>query len=208
MTRNLALNLNTSSNIILKAGVSHFPETGIWASCRTLILWSHTAMLIANKRATHTDYPNELKTILSVESAEQSRAWLSNWHLLNLIANNEALSSAVIYSNGTVITARPTARFTSAAWWDGSPNHLASPRALRYPNTSRSALSKLAYLAMLSTTLPVATYPCATTPFSLRCSSACVWASLASSSISKHAVSETNPTLRLIAVSIFSTDST
>jgi diaminopropionate ammonia-lyase len=43
-------------------------------------------MLIANPRASHTDYPNELKTILSVESAEQSRAWLSNWSLLNASA--------------------------------------------------------------------------------------------------------------------------
>jgi diaminopropionate ammonia-lyase len=43
-------------------------------------------MLIANKQASRTDYPDELKTILSVESAEQSRAWLSNWHLLNLSA--------------------------------------------------------------------------------------------------------------------------
>ncbi|KXU84069.1 PLP-dependent lyase/thiolase [Paraburkholderia monticola] len=40
-------------------------------------------MLIANKRASHTDYPNELKTILSVESAEQSRQWLKNWKLLS-----------------------------------------------------------------------------------------------------------------------------
>lgn len=40
-------------------------------------------MLIANKRASHADYPNELKTILSVESAEQSRAWLTNWQLLS-----------------------------------------------------------------------------------------------------------------------------
>jgi diaminopropionate ammonia-lyase len=39
-------------------------------------------MLIANRHASHTDYPNELKTILSVESAEQSRAWLKSWKLL------------------------------------------------------------------------------------------------------------------------------
>ncbi|CAB3649519.1 Diaminopropionate ammonia-lyase [Paraburkholderia sediminicola] len=39
-------------------------------------------MLIANERASHTDYPNELKAILNVEAAEQSRAWLKNWALL------------------------------------------------------------------------------------------------------------------------------
>jgi diaminopropionate ammonia-lyase len=43
-------------------------------------------MLIANRHASHTDYPNELKTILSVESAEQSRAWLKNWQLLSACA--------------------------------------------------------------------------------------------------------------------------
>ncbi|KAA1003489.1 diaminopropionate ammonia-lyase [Paraburkholderia panacisoli] len=43
-------------------------------------------MLIANKHASHTDYPNELKTMLSVESAEQSRAWLKNWQLLSSFA--------------------------------------------------------------------------------------------------------------------------
>jgi diaminopropionate ammonia-lyase len=40
-------------------------------------------MLIANKHASHTDYPRDLKAILSVESAEESRAWLRNWKLLN-----------------------------------------------------------------------------------------------------------------------------
>jgi diaminopropionate ammonia-lyase len=40
-------------------------------------------MLIANKNASHTDYPDELKAILGVECAEQSRAWLKNWALLN-----------------------------------------------------------------------------------------------------------------------------
>ncbi|MFL9865694.1 diaminopropionate ammonia-lyase [Paraburkholderia fungorum] len=40
-------------------------------------------MLITNTRASHADYPDELKTILSVESARQSRAWLSNWSLLS-----------------------------------------------------------------------------------------------------------------------------
>jgi diaminopropionate ammonia-lyase len=43
-------------------------------------------MLIANTHASHTDYPDELKAILSVEHAEQSRAWLSNWSLLNASA--------------------------------------------------------------------------------------------------------------------------
>jgi diaminopropionate ammonia-lyase len=40
-------------------------------------------MLITNTRASYADYPDDLKTILSVESAEQSRAWLSNWSLLS-----------------------------------------------------------------------------------------------------------------------------
>ena len=43
-------------------------------------------MLIANERASHTDYPNELKVILNVEAAEQSRAWLKNWALLGSYA--------------------------------------------------------------------------------------------------------------------------
>lgn len=40
-------------------------------------------MLITNTRASHTEYPDALRTILSVESAGQSRAWLSNWNLLS-----------------------------------------------------------------------------------------------------------------------------
>lgn len=40
-------------------------------------------MLIANKCALRNDYPDELRAILSVESAEQSRAWLSDWSLLS-----------------------------------------------------------------------------------------------------------------------------
>ncbi|ASW03330.1 diaminopropionate ammonia-lyase [Paraburkholderia aromaticivorans] len=40
-------------------------------------------MLITNKHASHTDYPNTLKTLLNVESAEQSRAWLKSWKLLS-----------------------------------------------------------------------------------------------------------------------------
>ncbi|MEX3958882.1 diaminopropionate ammonia-lyase [Trinickia sp. EG282A] len=36
-------------------------------------------MLIANPRATRTPYPEELRRILSIEKAEQSRSWLSCW---------------------------------------------------------------------------------------------------------------------------------
>lgn len=43
-------------------------------------------MLIPNKRASRTSYPSELKEILSIESAEQSRDWLSAWELLNASA--------------------------------------------------------------------------------------------------------------------------
>ena len=83
-TQDLGINLTASSNIILPLGGVSISRRG---KCdgppRTLIHWSRTAMLIANKHASHTDYPNELKTILSVESAEQSRAWLKNWKLLS-----------------------------------------------------------------------------------------------------------------------------
>ncbi|MGF6960541.1 diaminopropionate ammonia-lyase [Paraburkholderia youngii] len=36
-------------------------------------------MLVANPRATRAAYPAELKTILSIEKAQESRAWLSSW---------------------------------------------------------------------------------------------------------------------------------
>jgi diaminopropionate ammonia-lyase len=36
-------------------------------------------MLVANSRATRTSYPAELKEILSIEKAHESRAWLSCW---------------------------------------------------------------------------------------------------------------------------------
>ncbi|RZF25763.1 diaminopropionate ammonia-lyase [Paraburkholderia sp. UYCP14C] len=36
-------------------------------------------MLVVNPRATRTSYPGELKEILSVEKAQESRAWLSCW---------------------------------------------------------------------------------------------------------------------------------
>jgi diaminopropionate ammonia-lyase len=40
-------------------------------------------MLIANPRATLTSYPEMLRTILNVHSADESRAWLSHWDLLS-----------------------------------------------------------------------------------------------------------------------------
>jgi diaminopropionate ammonia-lyase len=43
-------------------------------------------MLIANSRASRTSYPDELKRILSVELAQQSRGWLSEWDLLTASA--------------------------------------------------------------------------------------------------------------------------
>ncbi|SAL45011.1 diaminopropionate ammonia-lyase [Caballeronia arvi] len=36
-------------------------------------------MLTANSRATHSPYPDELRSILSIRSADESGAWLSNW---------------------------------------------------------------------------------------------------------------------------------
>ena len=39
-------------------------------------------MLIANKHASHADYSDQLKVVLSIESADQSRAWLKHWNLL------------------------------------------------------------------------------------------------------------------------------
>ncbi|WP_109481055.1 diaminopropionate ammonia-lyase [Paraburkholderia sp. C35] len=40
-------------------------------------------MLIANPRAVRDTYPDTLRAILDVESAEQSRAWLSGWNLIS-----------------------------------------------------------------------------------------------------------------------------
>ncbi|RDU95928.1 diaminopropionate ammonia-lyase [Trinickia dinghuensis] len=40
-------------------------------------------MLIANSRASRDAYPGVLKSILNVEAAEQSRAWLSAWSLIS-----------------------------------------------------------------------------------------------------------------------------
>ncbi|AXF25817.1 diaminopropionate ammonia-lyase [Burkholderia pyrrocinia] len=37
-------------------------------------------MLVANPRATRISYPAELKEILSIEKAEESRVWLSGWN--------------------------------------------------------------------------------------------------------------------------------
>ncbi|MBU9536679.1 diaminopropionate ammonia-lyase [Burkholderia multivorans] len=39
-------------------------------------------MLIANPRATRAPYPDALKRILSIEKAEESRAWLSCWDMI------------------------------------------------------------------------------------------------------------------------------
>ena len=43
-------------------------------------------MFVANERAARIEYPEALKAILSVASAEQSRAWLSHWALLSRTA--------------------------------------------------------------------------------------------------------------------------
>ncbi|QBQ98931.1 diaminopropionate ammonia-lyase [Paraburkholderia pallida] len=40
-------------------------------------------MLIPNPRATRSPYPATLRTILNVESGDESRAWLSNWVLIS-----------------------------------------------------------------------------------------------------------------------------
>lgn len=40
-------------------------------------------MLLANYRASRAPYPTELRDIMSVEKARESRTWLSNWSLLN-----------------------------------------------------------------------------------------------------------------------------
>ena len=40
-------------------------------------------MLFANPNATRETYPDALKSIMSVEKAAQSRAWLSQWSRLN-----------------------------------------------------------------------------------------------------------------------------
>jgi diaminopropionate ammonia-lyase len=40
-------------------------------------------MLIANPRAVHDTYPDVLRAILNIESADESRAWLSGWRLIS-----------------------------------------------------------------------------------------------------------------------------
>ncbi|MBN3762054.1 diaminopropionate ammonia-lyase [Burkholderia sp. Ac-20365] len=40
-------------------------------------------MLIANPRAVHAAYPDALRAVLNVESADESRAWLSGWNLIS-----------------------------------------------------------------------------------------------------------------------------
>ncbi|MDP9313748.1 MAG: hypothetical protein M3R24_23195 [Chloroflexota bacterium] len=39
-------------------------------------------MLTSNPRASRTAYPNELKQMLNIAAAHQSRSWLSQWRLL------------------------------------------------------------------------------------------------------------------------------
>ena len=41
------------------------------------------SMLFANKRATRSSYPAELKSIMSVASGEESRKWLASWSGIN-----------------------------------------------------------------------------------------------------------------------------
>jgi diaminopropionate ammonia-lyase len=48
-----------------------------------LVALSPHTMLITNARASRTRYPDVLRHILNIESADQSRAWLSNWKLLS-----------------------------------------------------------------------------------------------------------------------------
>lgn len=40
-------------------------------------------MLVANERAARTGYPSQLKVLMSVEKAEESRKWLSSWEGIN-----------------------------------------------------------------------------------------------------------------------------
>ena len=43
-------------------------------------------MLIQNKQAGRTAYPDDLRAVMSIQEAEQSRRWLSHWPLLNRAA--------------------------------------------------------------------------------------------------------------------------
>ena len=43
-------------------------------------------MLIQNKQAGRTAYPDDLRAVMSIQEAEQSRHWLSQWPLLNRAA--------------------------------------------------------------------------------------------------------------------------
>lgn len=40
-------------------------------------------MLVANAKSSKTAYPDALRAILNIPSADESRAWLSNWHLID-----------------------------------------------------------------------------------------------------------------------------
>ncbi|MDR5809256.1 diaminopropionate ammonia-lyase [Caballeronia sp. LZ019] len=40
-------------------------------------------MLTANSRTTHSPYPNELRSVLNIRSADESGAWLSNWNQIS-----------------------------------------------------------------------------------------------------------------------------
>lgn len=47
------------------------------------LLLEPNRMLVANKKASKTAYPDALRHILNRESADESRAWLSNWSLID-----------------------------------------------------------------------------------------------------------------------------
>lgn len=40
-------------------------------------------MLIANPNANRTPYPDDLKAILNIQTAAESRTWLAHWNTLN-----------------------------------------------------------------------------------------------------------------------------
>lgn len=42
-------------------------------------------MFISNRLAQHSPYPDQLKTILNITSATQSRDWLSHWQSINMV---------------------------------------------------------------------------------------------------------------------------
>ena len=40
-------------------------------------------MLIANPNASRNTYPDDLKAILNIQTAAESRTWLADWNTLN-----------------------------------------------------------------------------------------------------------------------------